>query len=74
VVHGGEFEGAIVDYRLRQTGGDWKVIDVVIEGISLVANYRDQFKSVIGSEGAEGLLLRLREKNAKGDVADATSP
>ncbi len=60
---GGEYSDAVVDYRVRQRDGEWRVIDVVVEGISLVFNYRDQFKEVVGRSGPEGLLKRLREKN-----------
>ena len=67
---GGEFEGASVDYRLRKQESDWRVIDVVIEGISMVSNYRDQFKSIISSGGPELLLEKLKEKNAAGMVID----
>lgn len=67
---GGEFEGASVDYRLRKKDSDWRVIDVVIEGISMVSNYRDQFKSIVSSGGPELLLEKLREKNAAGMVID----
>jgi len=67
---GGEFEGALVDYRLRKQDSDWRVIDVVIEGISMVSNYRDQFKSIVSSGGPELLLEKLREKNAAGMVID----
>jgi len=70
---GGEFEGALVDYRLRKENGDWRVIDVVIEGISMVSNYRDQFKSIVSSGGPELLLEKLREKNAAGMVVDEAS-
>ncbi len=63
---GGEFEGTLVDYRLRNQTGDWRVIDVVIEGISMVSNYRDQFKSIVSSGGPELLLEKLKEKNAAG--------
>ena len=65
---GGEFEGALVDYRLRKQGSKWLVIDVVIEGISMVSNYRDQFKSIISRGGPELLLDKLKEKNAAGMV------
>ena len=61
---GGQFEGALVDYRLRNTAGQWRVIDVVIEGISMVSNFRDQFKAVVSRSGPEGLLKELKEKNA----------
>jgi phospholipid transport system substrate-binding protein len=69
-VVGGEFEGALVDYRLRNQTGDWRVIDVVIEGISMVSNYRDQFNSIVSSGGPELLLEKLREKNAAGLATD----
>jgi len=67
---GGEFEGALVDYRLRKQDSDWRVIDVIIEGISMVSNYRDQFKSIVSSGGPELLLKKLKEKNAAGMVID----
>jgi phospholipid transport system substrate-binding protein len=67
---GGDFEGALVDYRLRKQGEAWLVIDIVIEGISLVSNYRDQFKSIVSSGGPELLLERLKEKNAAGMAVD----
>lgn len=67
---GGEFEGALVDYRLRNQNGEWRVIDVVIEGISMVSNYRDQFKSIVSSGGPELLLEKLKEKNAAGMTID----
>ena len=63
-IKGGNNDGALVDYRMRNRKGDWKIIDVVIEGISLVANFRDQFREVISSSGPEGLLKKLKEKNA----------
>ncbi len=69
-IMGGEFEGALVDYRLRNRAGGWRVIDVVIEGISMVSNYRDQFKSIVSSGGPELLLEKLREKNAAGMAID----
>jgi len=66
VVRGGEFEGATVDYRLREKNGNWLVIDVIVEGISLVSNFRDQFKEVLARGGPEELLEALRAKNAAG--------
>ena len=65
---GGEFDGAFIDYRLRSRQGPWLVIDVIIEGVSLVSNYRDQFKEVLSQGGPEHLLERLREKNASGEI------
>ena len=61
---GGQSDGAVVDYRMRKgNDGTWRIIDVVIEGISLVANFRDQFREVIARGGPEALLQKLKEKN-----------
>jgi phospholipid transport system substrate-binding protein len=67
---GGEFEDARVDYRMRKKDGPWRVIDVTIEGISMVSNFRDQFKEVLSRGGPEHLIEKLREKNALGAVDD----
>ncbi len=69
-IRGGEFEGALVEYRLRSQDSEWRVIDVVIEGISMVSNYRDQFKSIVSSGGPELLLEKLKAKNAAGMAID----
>jgi len=53
---------AEVDYRLKLENGKWKVYDVVVEGISFVNNYRQQFNSILASESFDSLLNRLREK------------
>jgi phospholipid transport system substrate-binding protein len=66
IVRGGGND-ILVDYRLRQRDGTWKIIDVVIEGVSLVSNFRSQFQDVVASGGPERLLALLREKNAKGE-------
>ena len=51
-----------IDYRLRLDETGWKVYDVVIEGISLVGNYRHQFGSILNNESFDSLLSRLRQK------------
>jgi phospholipid transport system substrate-binding protein len=56
-----------VDYRLRQINGDWKVIDLTIERISLVSSFRSQFQEVMANGGIDHLLKVLREKNAAGE-------
>jgi len=67
---GGENDGINIDYRLREGDGRWLVIDVVVEGISIVSNYRDQFKAVLsGGKGPDDLLEKMREKNARDDAA-----
>jgi phospholipid transport system substrate-binding protein len=57
----------LVDYRLRRAEDGWKVIDVIIEGVSLVANFRSQFQEIVSNEGPQRLINLLREKNAKGE-------
>ena len=54
-----------LDYRLKLINGQWKVYDVVAEGISLVDNYRGQFNSILsGGKSFDALLAQLREKVA----------
>jgi phospholipid transport system substrate-binding protein len=61
-----------VEYRLRKVGDEWRLIDVIGEGISLVSNLRSQFGEILSDGGPEKLLKVLREKNAAG--APATLP
>jgi len=58
---------AKVDYRLRATDNQWKVIDLTIDGVSLVANFRSQFQAIMTNGGIDKLLKLLREKNAAND-------
>ncbi len=56
-------EETAVDYRmLRKPGGHWRVYDVKVEGVSLVANYRAQFNKVIHASSYNELVRRLKEK------------
>jgi len=54
-----------IDYRLKKDGGKWMVCDVVIEGVSLVANYRSQFNRIIRGQGYGALVKKLKEKSAE---------
>ncbi len=67
---GGGDKDLLVDYRLRKDDGDkWRIIDVIGEGISLVANLRSQLQEVMSSGGPEKVLDTLRKKAAEGDGA-----
>lgn len=55
-----------IDYRLHKLSGQWKVYDVVIENVSLISNYRGQFRTAIGRSGIDGLIADLKAKNASG--------
>lgn len=64
-------EPIVVDYRLREIGERWRIIDVVIEGVSLVSNFRSQFQRILASGGIEKLLDLLKKKNATGEPLKA---
>jgi phospholipid transport system substrate-binding protein len=51
-----------VIYRLRQRGDKWLAYDVVIEGVSIVRNYRSSFASLVKKQGIDGLLANLESK------------
>ena len=55
-----------VDYRMFQQSGQWRAYDALIEGVSLVSNYRSQFNSVIQRTSDEDLVKTLRAKAAEG--------
>lgn len=55
-----------VEYRLRKVGEEWRLIDVIGEGISLVSNLRSQFGEILNAGGPDKLLQVLRDKNASG--------
>ena len=55
-----------VDYRLVQDGDSWKVYDVVIDGMSLVSNYRSSFSGEIRRSGIDGLIKTLKDHNEEG--------
>ncbi len=54
-----------IHYRMILGNGEWKVYDVVIEGVSLVQNYRSQFREILAKKPPEDLLKILREKTRK---------
>ena len=53
-----------VDYSLEKQADAWKVYDIVIEGVSLVTNYRGQFTQEIRQNGLDSLIKKLADKNA----------
>ena len=52
-----------IDYNMEKTAGGWKVYDVLIAGVSLVANYRTEFANVVRESGIDGLIKSLQTKN-----------
>jgi len=53
-------------YRVILKDGEWRVYDVVIEGVSLISNYRTQFKDILANKPPEAVLETLRKKVGKG--------
>jgi phospholipid transport system substrate-binding protein len=53
-----------VNYRLLQEGGTWKIYDVTVDAISIIANYRNQFNRVMNSKGYDTLIADLKAKQA----------
>lgn len=52
-----------IDYRIyRNKAGAWKVVDVNVEGIWMVENYRSQFASVLSQDGINGLITMLETR------------
>jgi len=52
-----------LDYRLENTGTEWKVYDINVLGVWLVENYRNSFAQEIGAGGIDGLINKLAERN-----------
>ena len=69
VIREGGPTAILLDYRLREHDGRWQIIDVTIEGVSLVSNFRSQFQDIVANEGPDRLLQLLREKNASAETA-----
>jgi phospholipid transport system substrate-binding protein len=57
-------EPITIEYDLAKTGREWKVFDVRIAGMSLVANYRSAFAEEVRNNGIDGLIGLLSQKNA----------
>ncbi len=58
-----------IDYSMEKTGKGWKVYDVMVGGVSLVANYRTEFNNTVREAGIEGLIKNMRAKNQSLEAA-----
>lgn len=56
-----------VNYIMIEKDASWQVYDINIEGVSLLRNYREQFKSILRKQKFEGLVKVLEEKNTSFD-------
>jgi phospholipid transport system substrate-binding protein len=62
-----------VNYSLEKQADAWKVYDIVIEGVSLVTNYRGQFSQEIRQNGLDSLNKKLADKNKAAQAKMSTS-
>lgn len=54
-----------IDYSMEKTATGWKAYDIVVDGVSLVTNYRSSFADEIRKSGIDGLIKTLADRNAK---------
>lgn len=65
VRRGGDAPIVALTYRLEQAAdGGWRVIDIAIEGVSLVTTWRSEFSSMIGRHGVSGLIAHMARRNS----------
>jgi phospholipid transport system substrate-binding protein len=57
-----------VDYLMNRTADGWKVYNVVVEGVSLVTTYRNDFAAQIEQGGIDGLIRNLQDRNSRAAV------
>jgi phospholipid transport system substrate-binding protein len=55
-----------INYRMYLKDGSWKVYDVIIDGVSLVSNYRGSFAAEVRRKGVDGLIQTLEARNGGG--------
>jgi len=52
-----------INYKVyRKKNGEWWVYDVIIEGISLISNYRSSYQEIVSKEGFDGLIAKMKDK------------
>jgi phospholipid transport system substrate-binding protein len=57
-----------IDYGMTKSPQGWKAYDVIVGGVSLVSNYRDEFNEQVKSGGVDGLVKTLADKNRAAPV------
>ena len=62
-----------MDYRLHMKDGTWHAYDLVVDGVSLVKNYRSQFEKIIRTSSYQELVRRLRERAVSADEKEKAS-
>lgn len=64
VINQANGQGIPIDYSMeKEPDGSWKAYDIIVAGVSLVTNYRDEFNTVIRDQGVDALVKQLQAKN-----------
>ena len=64
VINQANGQGIPIDYSLEKgADGSWKAYDIIVAGVSLVTNYRDEFNTVIRDQSVDALVKQLQAKN-----------
>jgi phospholipid transport system substrate-binding protein len=53
-----------VNYEMSRQNGEWKIYDITIDAISVIANYRNQFNRVLNNDGYDKLIALMKQKIA----------
>lgn len=65
IIHPSYAQPIIADWRVREIDGAFKVIDIVVEGISMLVTQRSEFAAVIRERGVDGLIETMRARTSK---------
>jgi phospholipid transport system substrate-binding protein len=60
-----------IEYRLQKEDGRWRIYDVLVEGISLVNNYRSQFNQIISSSSYDALVQKMKSRQVQEPTASS---
>ena len=60
----GNSAGALVDYRLKNSGEGYQLVDIVVEGVSLLATQRSEFNAIVQNKGLDHLIDQLKKSPA----------
>ncbi len=62
-----------LNYKMYSKDGNWLVYDVIIEGVSLISNYRSSYQTIVKKEGFDGLMAKMKAKIEELDAQPASS-
>ena len=65
MIHRSEGEDISVVWRIRHKGDNYKVLDIVAEGVSMAISLRHEYGTVVKTNGVDGLIAMMGEKNAE---------